>query len=607
MQIAKQTLALVTTAFLVAYGDGSYSLPCRATSSVTSGPTANKIIFKSGLEISKNHDLELLELLEMSYDELQTTAGLSSVDIANLVEAALDELCIFGENQSRMLNTRCVQHLPLLLTAYEPTNQVGNQNSATSLVNCYNDYHLLHIQVSGHNQPNLSIPFSIPFSGLIYRSQNWVLSVISFANFRGELHYNQRRALQEILFLIKRYASDRGIVEPVFVFNPRNSAVYETMFYNNPEMLRTLSPSNAAEQVMWNQTLLRTSFGIFASPSGALLDMPTLSRGMKSVVLPYDEFRALSGQTLDELIITDSNLVGAAAQPALSCTRQSVDEIAEFFGSAWNVGSFKCLHDACVESAFGQAVANNSAKNLAVAHTKGRLCQPGQREPAHQWAAAPLQYLRIRASMRFSHGVVTLALDFIKSEFDGAPFLGVHWRRGDRLVYSGLSVDPETVVERVMEACAARYLFNVYLMTNCGLERDVERIVAGLRDVGITVLRAARFPDWREEDKRLALESAIVSFAEHVLISQSAVSFSILEERILLGYDRETWGELSEGEFGQQWPAMQRELAEDPTLREAVRSQAGLGRRALDCLLDEPAAACAALVVHSSRSIADRL
>ena len=99
-----------------------------------------------------------------------------------------------------------------------------------------------------------------------------------------------------------------------------------------------------------------------------------------------------------------------------------------------------------------------------------------------------------------------------------------------------------------------------------------------------------------------------MSFAEHVLVSQSAVSYSILEERVLLGYGPESWGELAPGaELAMQWSAMQRELAEDPALREAVRAQAGVGRRALDCLREEPAAACAARVVRSARAVADRL
>jgi hypothetical protein len=39
----------------------------------------------------------------------------------------------------------------------------------------------------------------------------------------------------------------------------------------------------------------------------------------------------------------------------------------------------------------------------------------------------------------------------------------------------------------------------------------------------------------------------------------------------------------------------------------AVWSQAGLGRRVLECLYDSPAAACAELVVNSSRFIAGQL
>ena len=545
------------------------------------------------------------ELWDMSYIELRSVAGLSESDVINFVQTAAQSLCDCYSS-CELLESKCIQYF-LNFSGSEERIQHNQFPSVSSLTTCLN-------QTKNHDDtqrgvPSLSIQYSVPDPVNLYNSRKWVLSVISFDRFVGELHYNQRRGFQEMLFLMRRYSCDRGLVEPVFVFNPRNSSIYETLLRHDPDKLKRLSPSNASEQFVWNDSVFRTSLGIFSSPVGALLDMPTLSRALRAEILPYKSFRELSNQTLDELIITDSSLVGH--QEELDCSRRVLHVQAELLGVDWNVSRFKCLSEACIEPAFGQAVAESGARSLAVAYRRNRLCLPDAGNPLHQWNDLSFEYLATRAFLRFSREVVTLALDFVRSEFDGQPFLGVHWRRGDRLVYvdSGLSVDPATVVERVLEECAALGLADVYLMTNCGLQSDVNLIVEALQSAGIAVRRLGLFPSWQEEDRRLAVETSIMSFAAHVLISSSAVSSAVLEERVLLGWDPASWGSLAARDghtvaYEAIAQTVQQELVRNVALGDAVRSQAGLGRRVLGCLHEAPTAECAGLVVDSSRLIA---
>jgi hypothetical protein len=123
---------------------------------------------------------------------------------------------------------------------------------------------------------------------------------------------------------------------------------------------------------------------------------------------------------------------------------------------------------------------------------------------------------------------------------------------------------------------------------------------------------SGRFESWEEEDKKLAVETSIMSFAEHVLLSLSGVSGAVLEERVLLGWRMSSWdhlpgqGALSE-DFEDMIATMTREMSENVVLGGAVQSQAGLGRLAVQCLHQAPPAACAELVVNSSRYIAGKV
>ncbi len=552
------------------------------------------------------------ELLDMTFAEMNTIADFSIDETMSLIKRTLQEIRTNVPDSG-------------ILTCWPNAGSdfaIREATILTIIANCCG--HQLRIQQSGRTETTLpdsasseEIPkYTIPDPYNLYKNRTWMISLISFHRFQGELHNNQRRALVELLFLIRRYAPDRGIVEPVFVFNPRNSAIYETLSVKAPDILSKLSPSNSTEEVVWNNSTVRTSFGIFASAAGTMLDMITLSKGFKSDILPYEDFLKFSDHSLDDLIITDVSLTGG--QPELECSRFVLNVEAEFLGERWNVSRYKCLLDECIEPSFAEAVVTSTSKNMGCVYHKKHLCRGGE-GAVSQWRYASFEYLRTRAFLRFSEAVVVHALAFIQREFDGAPFLGVHWRRGDRLVYMnwGLTVDVETVVVRTWQACQEKDLVDVYLMTNCGLHENVAAVVGGLASLGIRVRVAEAFRGWEEEDKRLALEMAIMSFAEHLLMSSSAVSSTILEERLLLGHPPGSWSSLApDSDFALEYEdlarSLQRDMHEQPDLGRAVESQAGLAHRVLDCLHDTPAAAatpaaCAALVINSSRFVASCL
>jgi hypothetical protein len=564
--------------------------------------------------------LTLSAVLDMKYHEIRSAAGLSNADLMRVVNEIAGSVCMGIELDG--LSSRCSQYFPRMqeadLERPDMFQLAADQIRLSSLIDCLNQTSPSLHDEREENHPQ-SNTYTIPNAAELFHPRNWVLSVISLKNFIGEQHYNQRRAFQELLFLMRRYGGDRGLVEPVFVYNPRNSSIYETLWAHDPETLSMLSPADAtAGPILWNDSELHLTLGIFASPAGALLDMPTLSRALQSDILPYRSFRELSGQTLDELIITDSTLTGGSDQPELDCSREAETEgvKVELLGLQWNVSRFRCLADSCVEPSFGQAVTKNEAKTLGVAYARTRLCPTDASKPICQWHGPDFEYLVTRTFLRFSLDVVTTALDFIRAGFDGQPFIGIHWRRGDRLVFGrrDLSVDPETVVERAAEACAKLRLMDVYLMTNCGLEADVRFIVEQLRGVGISVRRwSGRFESWEEEDKKLAVETSIMSFAEFVLVSPSAVSGAVLEERVLLGWDPAmSWDHLpTRYDLAEEYEnlvlSLLWEMEENPTLEDAVQSQEGLGRLVVQCLHQAPPAACAELVVNSSRYIAGRV
>ncbi len=552
------------------------------------------------------------ELLDMSFVEMTTIADFSIDERMSLINRTLQEI-VANVPDLGLLN--CWQILPNAGSYFV----IREATILTIIANCCNQ-----LMIQDRNRAEMTLPdsavydetakYTIPDAYNLYKSRTWMISLIPFHQFRGELHNNQRIALLELFFLIRRYAPDRGIVEPVFVFNPRNSAIYETLSVEAPDILRKLSPSDSTEEVVWNNSTVRTSFGIFASAASTMLDMITLSKGFMSDILPYEDFLKFSDHSLDELIITDELLTGGQHQ--LDCSRFVLNVEAEFLGERWNVSRYKCLLDQCVEPYFAEAVVTSTSKNMGCVYPKMQLCRGGK-GAVSQWRYASFEYLRTRAFLRFSEAVVTLALAFIQREFDGAPFLGVHWRRGDRLVYRGLTVDVEAVVAQTWQACEEKDLAEVYLMTNCGLHEKVAAVVGDLASLGIRVRIAEAFRGWEEEDKRLALEMAIMSFAEHLLISFSAVSSTILEERLLLGHPPGSWSSLapesdSTLEYEEFARSLQRDLHEQPDLGRAVESQAGLAHRVLDCLHDTPAAAatpaaCAALVINSSRFVASCL
>jgi hypothetical protein len=334
------------------------------------------------------HGLTLGAVLDMRYHEIRSVVGLSNEELISFVHTFAQSVCIGIEFDGP--DSRCSEYLPKIQDseALDTLQLSADQIRLSSLIVCLNQSST-RIESDRGRDALLSKQYSIPNAAGLFHSRNWVVLVMSAVNFVGEQHYNQRRAFQEFLFLMRQYGGDRGLVEPVFVYNPRDNSVYETLSTHDPETLSVLSPSDVISVILWNNTELRLTHGIFASPAGALLDMPTLSRALKSDILPYRSFLELSGQTLDELIITDSTLTGGFDQPELDCSRQSETENvkAELLGDAWSVSRFRCLTDTCVEPSFGQALVESEAKTLGVAPACAQQTPASPSANGRNWAS----------------------------------------------------------------------------------------------------------------------------------------------------------------------------------------------------------------------------
>ena len=341
--------------------------------------------------------------------------------------------------------------------------------------------------------------------------------------------------------------------------------------------------------------------------------MAILGRAIGRPVLPFRAFAALTNRTLGELIVSDPGLLGR--QAALLCGDGDGGDGAgeargELFGEDWTVQRKHCATGSG-HVPFAAALGESRARALGVAYSKGWL-GPNFRL---QWTDPEYRYFRCRAALRFSAAVAARALGFLRREFEGLPFLAVQWRRGGRVYFATaeLSPPPEVVLAVAAAAAVAYDLTHVYLMTNCGTAWEVEAVLDGLRARGLTAGRLSGPTGWRAEHERIAVETAVAALAEHVLVSPSAVGSTVVEERVLLGFGTGSWGHLVPGtgyaeQYDELFAAVERELQSDADLGEAVRSQAGAGRRALECAqeLEVPIERCADILVASARALAVR-
>jgi hypothetical protein len=305
---------------------------------------------------------------------------------------------------------------------------------------------------------------------------------------------------------------------------------------------------------------------------------------------------------------------------------------AELLGLHWRVGRIRCWPGAdgpavaaalageeSTEGGRGGGGGGGGGGGVAVVLIKGRLAGAPPAAPLHQWQGAGLGYFRARAALRPLPAVFAHALAYLRAELGALPFLAVHWRRGDRLAIDPtLSAEPAGVVGRVLAACAQHDLHRVHLMTNCGTAADVGAVLAGLRAGGVEVAqvggRVGR--GWRDEPRRIAVETAAAALAEHALVSVSAVSNTVLEERVLLGYGLRSWSHLTPhtyaehiARFEEHVLAVERDLATDAALGAAVRAQEGVGARALECAQEGgPAlAVCVGMLARAVEEVSDSL
>jgi hypothetical protein len=480
--------------------------------------------------------------------------------------------------------------------------------------------------------PDLSAPFSVAEAAPLHASRDWVLLAAALHRFHGEQLSGQRRALTELLWLLRTRAPGRGLVEPVFVYNPRNASLFEDLARYDPATLAAIGPADASGTVRFRGAPARLSHGIVAEPAGALLDMRPLARYLGAPVLPYRAFVAGSRAALSQLIVVDPDLAGR--QPDLACPPPSTagngtsseargagargTEV-ELLGLPWRILRVRCWPDAD-GAALGAALAGRESTGgggaVGVVYAKGRLAGGPPAAPKSQWVAG-LGYFRARAALRPRAAVFAHALAYLRAELGALPFLAVHWRRGDRLsIDAALAAEPAAVVDRVLAACAAHDLHRVHLMTNCGTAGDVAVVLAGLRAGGVEVAqvggRVGR--GWRDEPRRIAVETAAAALAEHVVVSLSAISATVLEERVLLGFGARSWSNLTpdteyNGNFEELVLAVERELENDAALGSAVQGQEGIGARALECAQEggPPLNVCVEILTQAVDAVSESL
>ncbi len=93
-----------------------------------------------------------------------------------------------------------------------------------------------------------------------------------------------------------------------------------------------------------------------------------------------------------------------------------------------------------------------------------------------------------------------------------------------------------------------------------------------------------------------------------------AVSNTVLEERVLLGYGTRSWSHLTPDTyqralFERHVEAVERDLAADAALAAAVRGQEGAAARALECAQEggPPLAACVRALAAAGDAVSDSL
>ena len=164
----------------------------------------------SWISISETHSardlLSLSELLDMSFVELNTIADLSIDKTMSLINRTLQEI-ITNVPDSGLL--ACWKKI-LPNAGFDFS--IREETILTIIANCCNQ---LRIQERDRTQttiPDSAVSkemakYTIPDAYNLYKSRTWMISLISFHRFQGELHNNQRLALLELLFFYQAICS----------------------------------------------------------------------------------------------------------------------------------------------------------------------------------------------------------------------------------------------------------------------------------------------------------------------------------------------------------------------------------------------------------------
>jgi len=176
-------------------------------------------------------------------------------------------------------------------------------------------------------------------------------------------------------------------------------------------------------------------------------------------------------------------------------------------------------------------------------------------DSVNQLALAPS--LVLRPHVRFDERVYDEAAEYVRREFDGEPYIAVHWRRTDFLVarasQQGVLQPAGSVVAQVRALQAEHAVSHVYLATDSDDADELEHLRSelGVRrfappDAPARARDEGRGSELAAATRHANVEIAICAMASHFLGTQtSSFTLAITEERVaVFGHPTSTSSEL---------------------------------------------------------------
>jgi hypothetical protein len=280
-------------------------------------------------------------------------------------------------------------------------------------------------------------------------------------NYYGEQMSQQTFAQMELLYITKHYLH-RDFMEPVFAATPRDIWQFELDFKSNifNAPLHLLEP--------------------FAAPSSTFWDLEKLSA--YHPLVPYSRLIARD-RILDQLIIFyDTGEVLTDKDGKSRC--RPGPAFLEFWGQEWLIKRIDCqlVPPRGVDS-YTRALKSLIQPDALVVGVSVRRGRTGDTPYYPQFWD---DYFEMRKGQVANQEISQYANQLIERWFGKEPFLGVHWRRGDRghaemanwgRCYWEWS-QPGQISNRLCEILQERNIRHVFIATNSGSPEDRARVLA---------------------------------------------------------------------------------------------------------------------------------